>query len=94
VNIPIAYTCANLAHVLNPRLYLSAFIAAYWITNLLGLILMHVGIRGAATAKVPSFNLAGALWWLAMSLGYTFLIAALVHWDILRPLQAYLSGTL
>ena len=90
VNIPIAYAIANLAYAANSRLFMPTFIAAYWVTNILGLILMHLGIRGSVTDKIPALNRAGMLWWLAISIGYTALIAALVHWDILRPVQAYL----
>ena len=89
-NIPIAYVAASLAQAIYPRLFLPVFIGAYWFTNLLGLILMHVGIRGAATEKIPAFNRAGALWWLAISLGYTVVIALLIHWGILRPVEEYL----
>ena len=89
VNIPLAYAVANLAHWLNVRLFLPAFITAYWVTNILGLILMHAGIRGAATEKSPAFNRAGALWWLAISIGYTAIMVALVHWGLLCPVEAY-----
>ncbi|MBU4199852.1 MAG: hypothetical protein KKG09_08030 [Verrucomicrobia bacterium] len=92
VNIPIAYAVANLAQAMHPRFFLPAFVAAYWITNLFGLILMHVGIRGAATEKIPAFNRTGTLWWLAISLGYTAIMVALVHWGLLRPLAAYLPA--
>lgn len=103
VNIPIAYAAANLAQVVNSRLFLATFITAYWATNILGLILMHVGIRGAATGKIPAFscqrqirpggNRAGTIWWLGISFGYTVIIAVLIHWNILRPLEGYLHLT-
>lgn len=102
VNIPIAYAAANLSQVINSRLFLPTFIAAYWVTNILGLILMHTGVRGAATEKIPAFscqrqirpggNRARVLRWLAISLGYTALMVALVQWGILRPLEAYLPA--
>ena len=93
VNIPIAYAAASLAQFLHPQLFLPVFVGAYWFTNLLGLILMHLGIRGAATDKIPALNRAGTFWWLAISLGYTIVIALLIHWGILRPLEAYLHLT-
>ena len=90
VNIPIAYAVANLLYAVNSRLFIPAFIAAYWATNILGMILMHLGIRGSVTDKMPPLNRASILWWLAISIGYTALIAALVHWDILLPVEEYL----
>lgn len=90
VNIPLAYAAASLAQFLNPKFFLPVFVGAYWVTNLLGLILMHAGIRGAATEKVPGLTRAGAFWWLTISLGYTIAIALLVHWNILRPLETYI----
>lgn len=92
INLPLAYAVANLAHAAGARMFLPTFIAAYWATNLLGLILMHVGIRGAATEKVPAFNSAGTYWWLALSLGYTAAIAVLVRLEILRPVGDYFAA--
>ncbi len=89
VNMPIAYAAASLVQAVNTRFFLGTFIATYWASNILGLILMHVGIRGAATDKIPSLSRSGTLWWLAISLVYTAVIAVLVHLDILRPLGAY-----
>jgi hypothetical protein len=92
VNIPIAYAAANLARWVHPRLFLPALIAAYWITNLVGLLLLHAGIRGAVADKPAGLNRAALLRWLLISLVYTAVIAGLVHWNVLRPVEMYLPG--
>ena len=90
VNIPIAYAAASLAGIMDPRCFLPTLLASYWITNLLGLGLLHIGLRGALTEKIPALNRSGILWWLAISFGYTLLLLALVYWQILRPPAEYL----
>ncbi|RJP26070.1 MAG: hypothetical protein C4520_01190 [Candidatus Abyssobacteria bacterium SURF_5] len=43
VNIPLAYVLAWIVSQFSARLFLPAMIAAYWATNIAGLLLMHLG---------------------------------------------------
>ena len=92
VNIPIAYAAANLAHLFSAQLFLPAFVTAYWITNILGLILLHAGIRGSATSRFPAVSRNGIFWWLVISLAYTAALGLMVKLGILRPVEAYLAA--
>ncbi len=47
VNIPIAYAAALLAALLaGPQVFPAVFFAAYLATNVAGLLMMHVAVRG------------------------------------------------
>jgi len=46
VNIPLAYVFAIPFSMLEERLFLPMLILGYWISNLLGFIILHHGING------------------------------------------------
>jgi len=46
VNIPLAYIFAFPFSLMNDRWFLSAFILGYWLSNLLGFVLLHRGFVG------------------------------------------------
>ncbi|MBI5665247.1 MAG: hypothetical protein HZC49_09245 [Nitrospirae bacterium] len=54
LNIPLAYLGAWLASLFYKPAFLTAFIAAYWITNVAGLVIMHKGIKKAAGKQMIS----------------------------------------
>jgi len=89
VNLPIAYAIANVAHRLNPRLFLPAFLLTYWLTNAAGLLLLHLGTHGALRGKLPPPNKATAAKWAVIALGYAVVVAVLYRFGILRPLTEY-----
>lgn len=75
-----------------PALFLPVLTLTYWLTNLLGLILLHLGGRGALVptpAREPIR--VAALKWLLISLAYTGGMMVLYHWGIVRPLYAYIK---
>ncbi|MFA5042538.1 MAG: hypothetical protein WC381_01680 [Kiritimatiellia bacterium] len=76
VNLPIAYLAAQLAALLDPRLFLIAFVGAYWATNLLGLLGMHVSAR--KLFRQPERGISLRRYFL-ISLLYTLLIVALAQ---------------
>ncbi len=52
VNIPIAYAIAYLASLaLGPAMFPVVFLAAYNATNIIGLLLMHIGARGGVSLR-------------------------------------------
>lgn len=76
VNVPIAYLAAQLAAILDQRLFLMAFVGAYWVTNLIGLLGMHVSARNLHRQTEPGISLGR---FFLISLLYTLLIVALAQ---------------
>jgi len=79
VNIPIAYVVAWPFSRVDERLFFPAVILTYWLTNLLGFVLLHRGVAGLMSGQVSSRNLRGYLF---ITFGYTMMIALLLalHW--------------
>ena len=50
VNVPIAYAFSYPFSLVSKSLYLPSFILGYWITNILGFVLMHKGVVEAKSA--------------------------------------------
>ena len=90
VNIPLALAFAWLVSLFWPSVYLASFILGYWITNLLGFVLLQKGAQQMATEKPVPYTRWSFLRDVLTSLGYTLLIVALVKYGILKPLPDYL----
>jgi len=52
INIPLAYLFALPFSLLSEQLFFPAMIVGYWITNVVGLLLMHYGV-GSMVGKTP-----------------------------------------
>ncbi len=80
VNVPLAYVFALPFSLLYEPLYLPAFVVGYWLSNLLGFILLH-----RAGTMLTGKQQAGVLWKnsLVITLLYTFLIVLLVALGVL-----------
>jgi hypothetical protein len=61
----------------------------YWLTNILGLILLHKGAQDVMARERESYTRRHFIRDLVVSLAYTLLILLLVWLGILRPLQNY-----
>ena len=81
VNLPIAYLAAQLVAVLDQRLFLFAFVGAYWATNLIGLLAMHISARKLLRQTKPGLSLGR---FFLISLLYTLLIVALAQFKWIR----------
>ncbi|MCL4875193.1 MAG: hypothetical protein KJ064_00970 [Anaerolineae bacterium] len=81
VNVPLAYLFSLPFTLLHESLFLPAFIIGYWLTNLLGFLLMHVGFSGMRDFKQALF----------ISLLYTLLVAMLVIGGMIPPLTHLLT---
>ena len=82
VNIPLAVAMASIIHRLAGVGYLEAFIACYWATNILGVLLLAVGASSTAGASLRRSLLAG----IAASTVYTILVVTLVgDTGVLQP---------
>lgn len=85
VNLPIAYLAAYLVARLHPELFLITFVGAYWATNLIGLLCMHVSAR----KLLRKTEHRTSLWRLLLiSLLYTLLIVVLAKFKWIQSLFA------
>ena len=75
VNLPLAYLFALPFSLISQSLLLPALIAGYWLTNVLGLVLMQAGVRKLVDGNAPPMKWKMAILW---SIAYTALIAVLV----------------
>jgi len=85
VNIPLAYAVGALFGLLSEALVLPAMVAGYWITNILGFILMHRGIKGILSKeKERRYSRGDMIRDLCISLVYTMIVVMLAASGFLR----------
>ena len=86
VNVPLAVAFGWLVALIRPSAFMAAAIVGYWLTNVLGFILMHKGAKLAMNRDTP----AKPVWRrflvdVGVSLLYTLFIVALVHFKWITP---------
>jgi hypothetical protein len=90
VNLPLAYLLGNLTNFFFPSSFQIGMIAAYWLSNLTGMLLMMWGgsrlLGYARQGKQPPQK--RELWIsVAVSLLYTLGLYLLMRWGIVRPFE-------
>jgi hypothetical protein len=65
-------------------------VIGYWITNIVGLLLLHKGVVTVVRKEEHKYGRKGLMKDIASSMGYTALIVILVQLDILRLPGEYL----
>lgn len=92
VNLPIAYLGGNLAALVERHLFAPGMIATYWASNVLGLLLLHLG--GARSVQLPHTPLkpVGLRSSLLLSLLYTGVVCVLYWAGVLKPVTDYLGS--
>ena len=96
VNVPLALAFAWLVSALcgrdsQSRVFQIALVLGYWLTNVLGLVLMHKGVRTLASEKKERFGRRELLKNIGVSLAYTALVILLIKAGILKPIKEYFS---
>jgi len=85
VNIPLAYAFGALVGLVSEDLFLPAMVAGYWITNILGFVLMHRGIKEVVSEKKGAgYSKQELVADLAVSAVYTIIVVVLVAVGVLR----------
>lgn len=69
VNVPLAYFFAMPFSLLDERFYVPAFALGYWLTNVLGFVLLHKGVLGMVSERKATLRHD-----LLIATGYTILI--------------------
>jgi hypothetical protein len=89
VNLPLALAFAWVVSLFYQRAFGLALVLGYWLTNVLGFVLMQKGAQQILTEKERKYSRRDLLRDLAISLLYTLLIVLLVKLGILKPIQSY-----
>src|SRR5215211_7261909 len=94
VNVPLALAFAWAVSSFYKPAFEVACVVGYWLTNVLGLVLMHKAAkRIVATDEPPKrYSRSDLLRDLAISLLYTLLIVVLIKFGIIQPLANYLPA--
>ncbi len=91
VNVPLALAFAWLVSLFYPKAFASSLIVGYWLTNVLGFVLMQKGAEKLVSDKPRRHSPRDLLRDVGISLLYTALIVVLVKLGILQPIQSYLE---
>jgi len=87
INLPLAFVFGWIISLFYPKAFEASVILGYWLTNVLGLVLMHKGLRTFQGKN--QFSKRELLKDLGISLLYTALIYLLIRLRILMPLPEY-----
>ena len=90
VNVPIALAFAWAVSFFYKPAFEASLIVGYWLTNVLGFILMHKGAQAMVSEKTK-YSRRELLRDFVISLLYTGLILLLIKLGILKPIQNYLK---
>jgi hypothetical protein len=91
VNVPLAVGFAWLVSLFYKPAFAPSVILGYWLTNVLGFILLHKGSQQILSNELKKYSRRDLLKDIIVSLLYTLLIVALVKLEILKPLQSYFA---
>ncbi len=93
INIPLAYGMAWVISLAHRGAFEPVFVAAYWVTNVLGFFMMHKGLCKMVREDCSRADyLKTGLWKdLLVALFYTVLMILLLRWGVIQPLGEYLS---
>ncbi len=84
INLPLAWLMASIFFSENQSAFSLCFIISYWMTNLMGFILMHLGWKiFKSRVQMTKKDLLQSF---LVSLAYTLVILVLVKMNVLRPL--------
>jgi hypothetical protein len=85
INIPLAYLLASLVSLASRRLFAPGMVVGYWLTNVLGLFMLHRGGTDLLVKSGARPRRRGIWADLAIGTGYTALIALLTFSGVLKP---------
>ena len=92
VNVPLALVFAWLVSLLYKPAFTPALIVGYWLTNVVGFILMQKGAESIVRENPKKYSRRDLLRDVGISLAYTAVIVVLVKIGVLKPIESYFSG--
>ena len=91
VNVPLALAFAWVLGLFYRRGFGAFFVLGYWLTNVVGFVMMHKGAQKMLTERDKKYARRELVRDVIISLLYTALIVALLKLKILKPIQNYFS---
>jgi hypothetical protein len=92
VNVPLAVAFAWVVSFFYAPAFGSCCVLGYWLTNVLGFVLMHKGAQQILTEKARKYSRRDVLRDVGVSLLYTGVIVALVKLGVLKPVGDYFKS--
>ena len=92
VNVPLALLFALVVSLIYRPAFEASLIVGYWLTNVLGFVLMHKGAQKMLTKEGRKYSRRDLFRDLGISLLYTGLIVLLLKLGLLKPVTDYFSG--
>jgi hypothetical protein len=91
VNVPLALVFAWMVSLIYRPAFEMAWIAGYWLTNVLGFLLLHKGVKMMATdaGAGRGYSRRDVIKDIVVSLLYTLLIVILIKFRIIQPITNY-----
>src|SRR4051812_10504401 len=89
VNVPLALAFAWIISLIYKPAFEVSLVLGYWLTNVLGFVLMHKGAQKMLTEKERKYSARQLLRDVGISLLYTILIVVLVKFGVLKPITSY-----
>jgi len=93
VNIPLALVFAWIVSAFYKPAFSVAMVIGYWLTNVLGFVLLHKGAQQLISNKDKKYARKELLKDVLISLAYTLLIIGLIKLGVLKPFEHYLPGS-
>ena len=91
VNVPLALVFAWVVSAVYKPIFGPALVVGYWLTNVLGFVLMHKGAQNLLSKEEQKYS-RKELWKdVAISLIYTVVIVILVKCGVLKPFTGYFT---
>jgi hypothetical protein len=91
INVPLALAFAWAISLVYPPAFEASLILGYWLTNVLGFVLMHKGTRQLMSEKDQTSTRGELKRDMLVSLAYTALILVLIKLGVFKPITAYFS---
>ncbi|WP_239651845.1 hypothetical protein [Neosynechococcus sphagnicola] len=92
-NLPIAYGFGSICSLLSPQLFMPCSIAGYWLSNIVGILLLQFGVVDVFQTLPLKSQLKQELWkGMISSTAYTLLILGLIHFKILETPILFTGG--
>ena len=89
VNLPLAIAFAWVVSFFHKPAFDACVIIGYWLTNIVGLLLLHKGAVEIVSETDRKYSRKALLTDIGVSLAYTALIIALLKLGILKPVKTY-----
>jgi hypothetical protein len=97
-NLPLAYGFGRLCSWIVPQWLIPGAIAGYWLSNLVGIVLMQAGTGRVLQSSSQATSFKQTLWsGVLSSTAFTVVVVLLVHWQVLDlssfdPSNLFLNG--